>query len=146
MLHDTPLDDPVFFNDTATTEIYTLSLHDALPILRDRVELVVVTAGTRHSETKKRLAKNVDHVVESIGFIFANVDRRMDPFSQEPEARAQYGFVEPSIEMATRRFKQVSGDVLEHELIVGNILVEGANHIVTIFERVGRIVIELMAS
>src|SRR2546421_11374817 len=24
-----------FFNDTATTEIYTLSLHDALPILSD---------------------------------------------------------------------------------------------------------------
>src|SRR3712207_9587403 len=24
----------LFFNDTATTEIYTLSLHDALPILR----------------------------------------------------------------------------------------------------------------
>src|SRR3712207_8078236 len=26
----------IFFNDTATTEIYTLSLHDALPILRPR--------------------------------------------------------------------------------------------------------------
>src|SRR2546430_10224143 len=26
------LDDFFFFNDTATTEIYTLSLHDALPI------------------------------------------------------------------------------------------------------------------
>src|SRR2546430_10575034 len=26
-----------FFNDTATTEIYTLSLHDALPILGDAV-------------------------------------------------------------------------------------------------------------
>src|SRR3712207_7783833 len=25
-----------FFNDTATTEIYTLSLHDALPILESR--------------------------------------------------------------------------------------------------------------
>src|SRR5688572_32093196 len=25
-----------FFTDTATTEIYTLSLHDALPIYRDR--------------------------------------------------------------------------------------------------------------
>src|SRR5437867_7014117 len=25
-----------FFNDTATTEIYTLSLHDALPIWRER--------------------------------------------------------------------------------------------------------------
>src|SRR3989475_12606855 len=27
-----------FFNDTATTEIYTLSLHDALPIYHDRPE------------------------------------------------------------------------------------------------------------
>src|SRR5476649_505610 len=27
---------PFFFNDTATTEIYTLSLHDALPICRRR--------------------------------------------------------------------------------------------------------------
>src|SRR3712207_8075637 len=27
----------VFFNDTATTEIYTLSLHDALPIYRIRL-------------------------------------------------------------------------------------------------------------
>src|SRR3712207_7216882 len=26
-----------FFNDTATTEIYTLSLHDALPICRDPI-------------------------------------------------------------------------------------------------------------
>src|SRR6266478_6292023 len=28
------LDDVFFFNDTATTEIYTLSLHDALPTSR----------------------------------------------------------------------------------------------------------------
>src|SRR2546422_7687304 len=28
-----------FFNDTATTEIYTLSLHDALPISRQRRQL-----------------------------------------------------------------------------------------------------------
>src|SRR3712207_7406581 len=27
-----------FFNDTATTEIYTLSLHDALPIYRTEVQ------------------------------------------------------------------------------------------------------------
>src|SRR2546430_8700381 len=27
-----------FFNDTATTEIYTLSLHDALPILSGRLD------------------------------------------------------------------------------------------------------------
>src|SRR3712207_9475772 len=30
----------VFFNDTATTEIYTLSLHDALPIFQRRLGAV----------------------------------------------------------------------------------------------------------
>src|SRR5258708_15000424 len=35
-----------FFNDTATTEIYTLSLHDALPIYikRDLLEVALVFA------------------------------------------------------------------------------------------------------
>src|SRR2546427_13052787 len=45
-----------FFNDTATTEIYTLSLHDALPIWTGRVGLVPGTVrrqgrdlrGARH--------------------------------------------------------------------------------------------------
>src|SRR2546429_7074225 len=35
-----------FFNDTATTEIYTLSLHDALPILRSRSRSAVGTASS----------------------------------------------------------------------------------------------------
>src|SRR5690349_24150652 len=34
-----------FFNDTATTEIYTLSLHDALPILTGNEFANLVSAG-----------------------------------------------------------------------------------------------------
>src|SRR5438876_2613941 len=34
-----------FFNDTATTEIYTLSLHDALPICINGTELAVARSG-----------------------------------------------------------------------------------------------------
>src|SRR2546425_8956862 len=33
-----------FFNDTATTEIYTLSLHDALPILLTAVYVLALAA------------------------------------------------------------------------------------------------------
>src|SRR5256885_17069380 len=33
-----------FFNDTATTEIYTLSLHDALPILKKDLHLAAIRA------------------------------------------------------------------------------------------------------
>src|SRR5256885_12276512 len=36
-----------FFNDTATTEIYTLSLHDALPICRLRGRLRSACASAR---------------------------------------------------------------------------------------------------
>ena len=38
-----------FFNDTATTEIYTLSLHDALPILKTNFFLSLVTLATTWS-------------------------------------------------------------------------------------------------
>src|SRR6266446_10625827 len=38
-----------FFNDTATTEIYTLSLHDALPIQRP-VQAIVVDPRGGHAE------------------------------------------------------------------------------------------------
>src|SRR3712207_7294793 len=34
-----------FFNDTATTEIYTLSLHDALPIFKTRWARVEAVVG-----------------------------------------------------------------------------------------------------
>ena len=51
-----------FFNDTATTEIYTLSLHDALPILKSGAlpqrELVSIKSGgaaaTRNGQYKKQ--------------------------------------------------------------------------------------------
>src|SRR2546427_11877927 len=53
-----------FFNDTATTEIYTLSLHDALPIwlLPTPGELNEFLAD-RHSDKREQLVKRVlaDH-------------------------------------------------------------------------------------
>ena len=39
-----------FFNDTATTEIYTLSLHDALPILDDWLRAGGEVPGVRRDE------------------------------------------------------------------------------------------------
>src|SRR5215216_7693308 len=48
-----------FFNDTATTEIYTLSLHDALPISRRRrhasVRGSVAAAASRAPYRRRRI-------------------------------------------------------------------------------------------
>src|SRR2546430_16705418 len=44
-----------FFNDTATTEIYTLSLHDALPIFRPSRHVWATSAPPRHRRRKERV-------------------------------------------------------------------------------------------
>src|SRR5260221_4724195 len=65
-----------FFNDTATTEIYTLSLHDALPIYRadearddagaafrnHRRRLLAARTGTRSEEHTSELQSHSDLV------------------------------------------------------------------------------------
>src|SRR2546427_5873847 len=58
-----------FFNDTATTEIYTLSLHDALPICRgellaeggrERIELGREVVGNDAGEVGRGVGRGVD--------------------------------------------------------------------------------------
>src|SRR5215211_8182960 len=49
-----------FFNDTATTEIYTLSLHDALPISRPRPRRRSRGSGRRDRVRAARIACEVD--------------------------------------------------------------------------------------
>src|SRR3712207_7575712 len=41
-----------FFNDTATTEIYTLSLHDALPISARRLSIIDLAHGHQPISTE----------------------------------------------------------------------------------------------
>src|SRR5262245_66654296 len=60
-----------FFNDTATTEIYTLSLHDALPIssragsarrARRRIALFLPAKGRRARQDRKSTRLNSSHL------------------------------------------------------------------------------------
>src|SRR2546425_3490251 len=41
-----------FFNDTATTEIYTLSLHDALPISNEKLDWIASTMRCGSSDSQ----------------------------------------------------------------------------------------------
>src|SRR2546426_2368880 len=54
-----------FFNDTATTEIYTLSLHDALPIsLVAHDQLVLGAPGHRRGPDQARCVRSEEHTSE----------------------------------------------------------------------------------
>src|SRR5688572_33106899 len=52
-----------FFNDTATTEIYTLSLHDALPISLDR--------EIKRVKEKKVLKEEINRAIKQARALFA---------------------------------------------------------------------------
>src|SRR3989454_3177551 len=81
-----------FFNDTATTEIYTLSLHDALPILRVADELAHALhdmLGTAVSEETARLVARVRDT---------RVGRRV--VAAPPDARPRPPLVGRSVELA----------------------------------------------
>src|SRR5947199_6586033 len=61
-----------FFNDTATTEIYTLSLHDALPILciwQQTISEVITSStrvvfGSRRTATTRCNRRSEEHTSE----------------------------------------------------------------------------------
>src|SRR2546422_7088193 len=60
-----------FFNDTATTEIYTLSLHDALPIFRNVTcaSALDATRGARSSEPSSAEDRKSTRLNSSHGYI-----------------------------------------------------------------------------
>ena len=67
-----------FFNDTATTEIYTLSLHDALPILdsrlHDNLELNFDSTFDVHENVLKTF--NIELGIKPIDSLYLFFDRR----------------------------------------------------------------------
>src|SRR3712207_7238617 len=54
-----------FFNDTATTEIYTLSLHDALPIYKNYVAGQGIQCWLQDLSSDLRLDEVLDRTIEN---------------------------------------------------------------------------------
>src|SRR2546423_10948345 len=104
-----------FFNDTATTEIYTLSLHDALPILhrpvrdatgrsrvgRRRTSLPVFPVGRPRGNTGRLVRRSEEHTSElqSLAYLVCRLllekkkphSRHRDPLTPVPRTlHAQY--------------------------------------------------------
>ena len=68
-----------FFNDTATTEIYTLSLHDALPIYR----ATYTGLGTKHKSYSLAEAVSTDGLTWNRGASEDNVSLAPRPGTWE---------------------------------------------------------------
>src|SRR3712207_2519242 len=61
-----------FFNDTATTEIYTLSLHDALPISINEIQVDTNNMNTSMEKSANQIMES-GHMAEKIRHAFKEI-------------------------------------------------------------------------
>src|SRR3712207_8476731 len=74
-----------FFNDTATTEIYTLSLHDALPISLFLVNVIVTRQA--EAELEESLVEAGELVTQFQSLTFSALLRRSEEHTSELQSR-----------------------------------------------------------
>ncbi len=113
---------------------------------QDGVELVVVAAGATHRQPEEGLGVNVDLVVHAVALVSANVHRRVGRLAQVPKAGALRGLVAASGRVDAGPLHHVAGDVLDDELIVRHVGVEGADDVVAIAVCLGDRVVALVAA
>src|SRR3712207_9476737 len=98
----------LFFNDTATTEIYTLSLHDALPIFMQR-----------HNRRLYRVARSVlDDEAEAEDVVQETYTRaftHLDGFRGEAQ-------------LSTWRSEEHTSELQSRQYLVCRLLLEKKNH------------------
>src|SRR3712207_7801016 len=96
-----------FFNDTATTEIYTLSLHDALPIsgrphgqprhpegqpgrqLHGRPDRVVLRGGATGDRKSTRLNSSHANISYAVFCLKKNKEHNSDLLGERPDVMEQ---------------------------------------------------------
>src|SRR3712207_7087987 len=71
-----------FFNDTATTEIYTLSLHDALPILVGQVVVRPQPLDRPRAPPERDVQVLGAHALEALELIDVGADRSEEHTSE----------------------------------------------------------------
>src|SRR2546422_10455038 len=81
-----------FFNDTATTEIYTLSLHDALPISRE--PLLNGAAAIREAADPARAVVRIEVMPDERRRLAAAVDKATRDRAAVPVAVLEHGLYE----------------------------------------------------
>src|SRR3712207_9543617 len=75
-----------FFNDTATTEIYTLALHDALPICEQQRERTREEFGSEYERAAQERGSE-EEAERELRERRGRVERQVEPLSEESRGR-----------------------------------------------------------
>ena len=115
-----------------------IRLQPVVVLLQDRVELVVVAAGAAHAHAQHHVSRHVGQIVQN--------DRPLVPhvalvvfINAQPQVHRRYQRVRIAAACLVAR------ELLQHELRIGLIAVEGPNHVIAIVIGFVAIRVELVA-
>src|SRR2546422_9549312 len=96
-----------FFNDTATTEIYTLSLHDALPISKGQWRVLFATLASTGLRAGEAFGLHVDDLDLTAGKVYV---RRSVWNGHEVTVKTKRGYrvvnIEPTLVTMLKRSEE----------------------------------------
>ena len=103
--------------------------HGKVVMLRDRIELVVVAAGTAHREPEKSAPEGIDLLIDGV-----EPQLFLVPLGQHLGAEGEKGRADelPAPGLVIGRGHEVAGDLLADEFVVGLVAVEGVDDVVPI--------------
>src|SRR6266496_724255 len=93
-----------FFNDTATTEIYTLSLHDALPIFLESGVIIGPDLVARHGRTVTMREANKDPEFKKRSVTDLQYDRHIRNIYKVLLTRGMVGTIIYAVDPQTQEF------------------------------------------
>src|SRR2546430_17384030 len=96
-----------FFNDTATTEIYTLSLHDALPICRGRAHCICVAGA----DGRRRAPRDCPGALASVAHACERGARQLSHFHQRDRKSTRLNSSHSQISYAVFCLKKKKQDI-----------------------------------
>ena len=100
---------------------------------RDGVELVIVTAGTGYRQALKGLSQRVDLVINHVRTNLAETNTIvMAQFSQTQERGSDQRLIDTLLGVDARLFEEIAGQMFANELVVGNVVIERADEVVTV--------------
>ena len=105
-------------------------------LLRDGVEFVVVAAGAGDGEALEGFGDDVDLVVGPFDAVFEGVDGLEAVFDHAEVGEGEAGFVGVFGDSGR---DEVAGEVFADELVVGDVVVEGADEVVAVAPGVGSV-------
>ena len=105
---------------------------------------MVVTAGASDRQPQERLTCDVDLIVDIVRTRLFRIGRAVQNLVEPQVRRAERRLERSSILSDTLYGQQVARNVLTNELIVRNVFIEGADHVVAIAPRLPFVVVVLM--